>query len=215
MTAVVFDVDGVLVDSEPHSRAAWVTVLGRHGRLIDDDDVLACTGLGFWATYDRLVGSAGSMVPDPDSLWPELLEALGESFQRGLARFDDAVESLERLAFAGVPIALAIASPRSRLDLTLQVSGVGRYAQASVAGDEVDHPKPAPDVYLAAARLLGVDPHRCVAVEDSATGAASAVAADMRVFGVARHADDAGALMAAGAAVSTAVDFELLATWIG
>lgn len=215
MTGVVFDVDGVLVDSEPHSRAAWVAVLAAHGRSLTEQDVEACTGFGYGATYAALTSGPGPEVPDPDALWPELVEALGASFDRGLATFSDAVETLERLAFDGVPVAVATASPRARLDLTLDRSGLSRRVQVSAAGDEVEHPKPAPDVYLLAAERLGLEPHRCVAVEDTPTGAQAAIAAGMRVLGVARDPEHAGGLLAAGAAVSTTVDYELLRTWLG
>jgi beta-phosphoglucomutase-like phosphatase (HAD superfamily) len=214
VTAVVFDVDGVLVDSESHSQASCVEVLGRHGLSITLADVEACTGFGYEDTHSALVGEAIDRVPGPEALWPELLEALGRSFHAGLDRFDDAVTALERLAFDGIPVGLATASRRSRLDLTLEVSGVGRYAQATAAGDEVDVPKPAPDVYLLAAERLGVDPRACIAIEDSPTGARAAAAAGMRTFGVARRDEDMSGLLAAGAAVGSSVDYELLTTWL-
>ena len=95
---------------------------------------------------------------------------------------------------------MASSSRRDRLDLTLGRSGLARYFQATVAGDEVAHGKPAPDVYLAAAERLGVRPADCLAVEDTGHGAASAVAAGMRVIGVARIPAEVGRLLAAGAA---------------
>jgi HAD superfamily hydrolase (TIGR01509 family) len=215
VTGVVFDVDGVLVDSEPHSRAAWVAALAGHGRVITERDVEACTGFGYEATHAALTAGEGPPVPGPHELWPDLLAALAASFDRGLETFPDAVEALEHLAFDGVPVAVATASPRERLDLTLEHAGLSRRVQFSVAGDEVEHPKPAPDVYLRAAELLGLPPGRCVAVEDTATGARAAVAAGMRVLGVARDPGQAGPLLAAGAAISATVDRQVLAAWIG
>ncbi|HSG79398.1 MAG TPA: HAD family phosphatase [Acidimicrobiia bacterium] len=215
MSGVVFDVDGVLVDSEPHSRVAWVAALSAHGRAVTERDVEACTGFGYEATHAALTAGPGPAVPAPGELWPELLAALAASFDRGLTAFADAVDALERLAFDGVPVAVATASPRERLDLTLERAGLSRRVQVSAAGDEVEHPKPAPDVYLLAADRLGLDPHRCVAVEDTVTGARAAVAAGMRVLGVARDPEHAGGLLAAGAAVSTSVDYELLRAWLG
>ncbi|MDX1689843.1 MAG: HAD family phosphatase [Acidimicrobiia bacterium] len=213
MKAVVFDVDGVLVDSEPHSRRAWVEVLGSHGVSITTDDVEAFTGSGFSATYDGLVGDAEGL-PSPESIWPELQEALARSFGEGLRVFEDAADALRRLAFEGVPVAVATASPRSRLDLTLEQTDLGRFVMASAAGDEVDRSKPAPDVYLLAAERLGTEPGRCVAVEDTPTGARSALAAGMRVMGVARRPEDVGPLLRAGAAASSAVDYDALVAWL-
>ncbi|MBP1633196.1 MAG: Haloacid dehalogenase-like hydrolase, partial [Acidobacteria bacterium] len=89
--AVVFDCDGVLVDSEPHSAAAWMAALGRYGRAVRAADVAACTGLGYAATYAHLAALPGEgSLPGPDALAPEVLAALAASFDRGLHVFPDA-----------------------------------------------------------------------------------------------------------------------------
>jgi HAD superfamily hydrolase (TIGR01509 family) len=205
--AVVFDCDGVLVDSEPHSAAAWVAVLGRRGHRATAADVADCTGLGFAVTYDHLAAVDPTVaLPSAEDLWPEVQIALAASFDRGLTVFPDAAACVAELAFAGVPLAVASSSRRERLDLTLERSGLGRYFAATVAGDEVKHGKPAPDVYLLAARRLGVEPTECLAVEDTGHGAVSAAAAGMRVLGVARRPEEVGRLLTAGAALVDRLD---------
>lgn len=202
--AVVFDCDGVLVDSEPHSRTAWLMVLGPMDHPATADDIAECTGLGFLPTRARL--AALGPLPPPSELWPALMQALRASFETGLHRFEDALDAVEELTLGGVPLAVASSSPRERLDLTLEFAGLtGRFA-VTVAGDEVEHGKPAPDTYLAAAAGLGMEPALCLAVEDSGPGAAAAAAAGMRVLGVARHPLEAGRLLEAGAAVVDALD---------
>lgn len=213
--AVVFDCDGVLVDSEPHSWASWRAVAARYGVGLTDEQIARCTGLGYPDTYAHVASLAGGVLPSPESLLPELLEALADSFSTGLRRFDDAVGAVAELAFGGVRLAVASTSYRARLDLTLRAADLGRYFPVSVAGDEVPRPKPAPDVYLRAAELLGVPPHRCVAVEDSAPGVRSAVAAGMRVVGVARRPEDIGPLAEAGAGVTPAIDSASLELLLG
>lgn len=209
--AVVFDCDGVLVDSEPHSAVAWVTVLGRYGHRATVADVAACTGLGYAATFAHLAAmDPGVRLPSPDALEPEVLAALAASFDRGLRVFPDAAGCVTTLAFDGVPLAVASGSRRDRLDLALGHSGLARYFQATVAGDEVPRPKPAPDVYLAAAERLGVRPADCLAIEDTGHGAISAVAAGMRVIGVARIPAETGRLLAAGAGLVDRLDPVLL-----
>lgn len=204
---VVFDCDGVLVDSEPHSAAAWVAVLGRRGHRATTADVADCTGLGYAATYDHLAAVDPAVaLPPAEALWPEVQAALAESFDRGLTVFPDAAGCVIELAFAGVPLGVASSSRRERLDLTLERSGLARYFQATVSGDEVEQGKPAPDVYLLAAERLGVRPEECLAVEDTGHGAASAVAAGMRVLGVARRPEETGRLLAAGAALIDRLD---------
>jgi len=202
--AVVFDCDGVLVDSEPHSVAAWLAVLGPIGHPASGADVAACTGLGFEATYAAIAKIAP--LPPADQVWERLQAALARSFARGLTVFTDATALLARVAEAGIPCAVASASPRSRLDLTLDAAGLRAAFPVSVAGDEVAHGKPAPDVYLAAARLLGVEPNRCAAVEDSVAGVRAAVASGMRTIAVSRPGADPDALAAAGAEVVPDLD---------
>ena len=97
---------------------------------------------------------------------------------------------------AGVAVAVASSSPRARLDRTLRRAGLADAFAASVAGDEVEHGKPAPDMFLEAAARLGVAPARCAAIEDSPPGVAAGLAAGMRTVAIARDpvaADGLGA----------------------
>ncbi len=200
--AVVWDCDGVLVDSEPHSVASWVAVLGRFGSVITSADVEACMGFGYPDTYSRLAAfPSDQRIPDPDALWPLLLEAIGESFGPFLPPFTDALETIEAVAALGIAQGVATSSNRSRVDLALERSGLAGWFGAIVAGDQVERTKPAPDVYLAAASMLGVEPTDCVAVEDTAHGCLSAIAAGMPVIGVVRVASERGPMESAGASL--------------
>lgn len=204
--AVVFDCDGVLVDSEPHSVSSWLAVLGPLGHPATAADIEACIGLGYGPTREVL--ARRGPLPTHEALWPQLLAALGESYRRGLARFEDAMTSLTACREAGVPTAVATASPRARLQVTLSSGGLS--FEVSVAGDEVAHPKPAPDVYLRAAELLAVDPKGCVAVEDTAIGAQAALAAGMRTVAVVRRQEDREALTETGATVVDTITPDVL-----
>ncbi|MEX2420046.1 MAG: HAD family phosphatase [Acidimicrobiia bacterium] len=206
--AVIFDCDGVLVDSEPHSVAAWIDVLATLDHPAGVPEIEACTGFGFSPTHDYLTAIA-PLPPKPD-VWPLLLTALGRSFDRGLGVFPDGIATLEACEAAGLPVAVASASPRGRLDLTLRAAGLeGRFA-VSVSGDDVARGKPAPDCYLTAARGLEVEPADCVAIEDSGPGAEAAVAAGMRTIAIVRPMSDREALVASGAEVVDALDPALL-----
>jgi HAD superfamily hydrolase (TIGR01509 family) len=204
--AVVFDCDGVLVDSEPHSVTSWLAVLGGLGHPATARDVEACVGLGYRPTRDYLAAIAP--LPGHEELWPALLSALSDSYRMGLHRYEDAIAVIYECERRSIPVAVATASPRQRLDLTLGAARLsGRFA-VSVAGDEVEHAKPAPDVYLRAAFLLGVDPHRCAAVEDTPIGAEAALAAGMATVAVVRAHGDRSALEATGALVVEEVTLE-------
>jgi len=182
--AVILDNDGLTLDSESVWSRAEVTLFAQRGREFTHAHKL------------ELVGSAGPvaagklerMLEAPAGTGPALLDELGdlvvEELQRGCEPMPGALDLLAALRGAGIPFALCSNSPRRIVDAALKGSGlVGTFA-VTIAGDEVEHGKPAPDPYLAAAAALAVDPASCTALEDSPTGAASARAAGMRVIGV-------------------------------
>lgn len=206
--AVVFDCDGVLVDSESHSRAAWIEVLDDLGHSATGVDIEACTGLGFTPTHASL--SVIGPLPPPGEVWPVLLRALARSFADGLEVFADAVGLLDAVAEAGIAVAVASASPRQRLDLTLRVSGLTDRFAVSVAGDEVAAPKPKPDVYLMALQLLGKSPGGAWAIEDTDVGACAALGAGMEVIAVVRTEDSRQRLDRVGVTVVDRLDPFLL-----
>ena len=190
MDAVIFDCDGTLVDSEPLACRSWERLLGDRGYALTDADYAAVLGL----PYDRVHGFFAGRVELPCSavVWVEFSRALFELIDTELEPFADALETVAALADSGVPMAVASSSPRERLDRSLARAGLTRTFTVTVAGDEVPRGKPAPDMYLDAARRLGVTPAACVAVEDTLPGVASALAAGMTVVGIARD----GALLA-------------------
>jgi HAD superfamily hydrolase (TIGR01509 family) len=183
-SAVVFDLDGTLVDSEPLSDDAWRLVLAEHGYLISEEELQAVHGLRFGDVYASFARRAP--LPSPDELWSEYSQVLFASFDARLVPFADAVTTARRLQAEGVPLALATSSRRERLDRTLAAVDLTALFPVTVAGDEVSDGKPAPDSYLAAAELLGIDPAHCVAIEDSQAGIDAARAAGMKVLAVTR-----------------------------
>jgi HAD superfamily hydrolase (TIGR01509 family) len=186
--AVVFDCDGTLVDSEPLSRRAWAQQLAERGYTLTDEDYETVLG----STYERTHRYFAERVelPGHADFWPGLSGALFHLIDNELVPFDDALETVAGVREAGVPVAVASSSPRERLDRTLRRAGLRDSFDVTVAGDEVEHPKPAPDMYLEAAARLGVRAADCVAVEDTVTGVESALRAGMWVVGIARGAGD-------------------------
>jgi len=183
---VIFDCDGVLVDSESASAAAWRAALARFDYHID-----AVTFAGFVGTTDRALAVA--FAARVGAGVEEVLNAAEEEMRliagQGLDAFPDALALVQRLA---VPVGVASNSDRWRLEVMLSAAGVRALFDVTVAGDEVAKPKPAPDVYLRVAALLGINPGDCVVIEDSPTGVVAARAAAMRVVAVRRghFADD-------------------------
>ena len=120
--------------------------------------------------------------------------ALGLATFGALEPFADALETVAALRAGGVAVAVASSSARPRLDRALARAGLAEAFAVSVAGDEVAHGKPAPDMFLAAAEQLGVPPAACAVVEDSGPGVAAGLAAGMRTVAILRAGVPAGAL---------------------
>ncbi len=183
MRAVLWDMDGTLVDSEKLWDVALHALYGRFGAKMSPQ-VRASTVGGSSETVMQIVYSDLGLAPDPVSMTESadwLHEYTGELFEDGLPWLPGAQELLDRLSAATVPMALVTNTRRNLTERAL--NSIGRqYFSATVCGDEVSNGKPAPDPYLRAAELLGLDPGGCLAIEDSVTGAAAADAAGCPVL---------------------------------
>ncbi len=193
LAAVIFDCDGTLVDSEPLARRAWERTLAPHSYAIRDDEYAGLIGMSFPHVHAYFAERIGGLE-EPDAVWTSYSGALFELIDSELQPFPDALETLRGLRAAGIAVAVASSSVRERLGRTLRRAGLEDAFAVSIAGDEVEHGKPAPDMFLAAAAGLGVEPGRCAVVEDSQPGVAAGLAAGMRTIGVARDPGAAAAL---------------------
>jgi HAD superfamily hydrolase (TIGR01509 family) len=180
--AVVFDLDGVLLQSEE----VWDDVRERYvrerGGRYDEEVQRAMMGMSApeWSRF--LHEEAG--VPDaPETINRDVVERMLEAYRRELPLLPGAKEVVRRAA-AAFPLALASSSNRAIFEAALELAGLTACFRATVSSEEVARGKPAPDVYLEAARRLGVAPEACAAVEDSHSGIASAKAAGMRVIAI-------------------------------
>ena len=180
--AVVFDLDGVIVDSEHVWDEARQELAAERGRRWPEQASRAMMGMSSleWSRY--MHGVVGLPEP-PEEISAEVVRRLEEIYRRKLPLIEGAVEAVERLAWRW-PLALASSSNRGLIDLVLELAGLERFFRVTVSSEEVPRGKPAPDVYLEAARRLGVTPDRCAAVEDSENGIRSAKAAGMRVIAI-------------------------------
>lgn len=181
---VVFDCDGVLVDSEELGWLALDTVLRRYGAAVEALDKSALAGTSWSVDYAHFAERAD--LPEIDVLSEEVGVVMADLFERKLSAFEDAIDTLDALQIRGVAMAVASNSNRERLDSSLAATSLAGFFDHSVAGDEVGRPKPDPDIYLRAAELMGIPASMCVAVEDTPTGITSAKAAGMRVIAVDR-----------------------------
>jgi len=174
---IVFDCDGVLADSESLGWEAMERTLGRYGVTVSATDIEMLHGGSFADDYAYF--AARGSLPAQDAFWDELSNEMFALFDSQLQAFEDAKDTLESLIARGIRMAVASNSPRDRLEQTLAATGLADLFDVTVAADDVANPKPAPDLYIHAARLLGVEPGECVAVEDTVAGVLSATAAGM------------------------------------
>ena len=181
---VVFDLDGVLIDSEALSWESWRRVLLRYDLDLNDEDIATLTGRTEHDTHEYF--AARAELPDFATFSEELSGVTLALFDERLEAYEDAVDALDYLLGRGFPVALASSSTRSRVDRSLATVGLNDRFGVVVGGDEVVKGKPDPDLFLAAASGLGVDPTTCLAVEDAPAGIAAAKAAGMRVVAVER-----------------------------
>jgi HAD superfamily hydrolase (TIGR01509 family) len=204
--AVIFDLDGVLVDSEQLWNNAKKEVVDTEGGHWRDDAPKSMIGMSApeWSTYmhDELA------VPlPPAEIDRMVVQRMEQLYKVKLPLLPGATEAVHALSQRW-PLALASSANREIIDLVLSVSGMSEAFAATVSSEEVERGKPAPDVYLEAARRLTVRPERCVAVEDSSNGLRSAAGAHMAVIAVPNphYPPDSDALALAAAVVTAVAD---------
>jgi HAD superfamily hydrolase (TIGR01509 family) len=180
--AVIFDLDGVLLDSEQLWDRARREVVHEHGGRWLPGATEAMQGMSSaeWSAYLR--DHLG--VPlSPPQINDEVVAKLLAYYQNDLPFIAGAREGVQRMG-ARWPLGLASSSNRTVIDAVLQRADLARFFKTTVSSEEVEHGKPAPDVYLAAAERLRVAPEHCAAIEDSANGIRSGVSAGMSVVAI-------------------------------
>ncbi|MEO5876251.1 MAG: HAD family phosphatase [Streptosporangiaceae bacterium] len=182
LEAVLFDLDGTLINSEPDWLVVEEAVMAWLGGPWGPEHQDVVVGGSLWGCVDYMIAVAGSEV-DRVEVAERLLEGMAERMSAGLTVMPGAKELLNGVQAAGIPIALVTSTVRRLADLAIDALGRDFFA-VTVTGDEVEHTKPHPEPYLRAAGLLGVNPARCVVLEDSPTGVAAGEAAGCVVVAV-------------------------------
>ena len=212
--AVIFDLDGVLLDSEQRWNEAKEALVREAGGTWREEAPRVMMGMSSpeWSTYLR---DELGVQRDLDAINADVVRRMHVGYEDGLPLLPGALETVRALA-ARWPLGLASSSNREIIDVFLERSGVGALFAATVSSEEVARGKPAPDVYLETASRLGADPRACAAIEDSANGLRAAVAAGMPVVAVPNphYPPDDDALALATATVEGVADVtrELIAS---
>jgi HAD superfamily hydrolase (TIGR01509 family) len=205
--AVVFDCDGLLVDTEPRWTIAEAEMFARHGLPFGPEQKAILIGTSTADAGEIMADLFGTPGQGP-RLGSDLLALAVEVISREALPMPGAVDLVERIA-KRVPVAVASNSPRHLLTVTLDRSGFTEAFPVSVAGDEVARAKPEPDLYLAACAAVSAEPAACLAFEDSVTGLRAAQAAGLRTVAVPSMPQD----LTADLVVASLADPELLA-WV-
>ena len=181
---VIFDCDGVLVDSEPITTRLIQRSLAAHGLALSLEEVMGSFVGGTMAGVFEKARGMGARLPEDwvDQIYAAMFEALAEEVEL----IPGAAAVLDALDAAGVPYAVGSNGPHDKMKITLARTGLAARLEGRVySREDVANPKPAPDVYLKAAADAGIVPERCAVVEDSESGARAGKAAGMTVFGFA------------------------------
>ncbi len=185
--AVIWDLDGVIIDSAEEHRRAWLRLASEEGVPFTDAD--------FWSTFgkrndDIFAEKWGPLTPDEiHALADRKEEYYREYIRETAAPLPGAMELMSELHEAGFPQALASSTPTKNIRLISDVLGLERYLSALVSGETVPRGKPAPDIFLAAAKALNIGTKECLVIEDAVAGVEAAHAAGMRCIAVAGKRD--------------------------
>lgn len=182
--AVIFDLDGVLVDSEPLFLKALNRILVAEGaRPLTEEENRGLVGATVENTWSGIM-EMRALLKSTDYYLDRYDQVVLPIFEEDLELQPGAKRLVDEVRARGLPMGLATGSRRKWVDVKLRVVGLDGVFDAIIAGDEIQHGKPAPDTYLEVARRLRVSPDQCLAVEDSPTGVAAAVAAGMYTVAV-------------------------------
>jgi len=178
---IVFDVDGVLVDSEPLAFRAWNDLVASHGFTLDDSDFQALLGIDLESSTRYILWRTG-IPTTPEEIIRDFWLHLFELLPDGLAPLPGVQELVQSLAQSGFYLGVASNSIRSYVERVLDAIHLRDYFPVVMGRDQVGAGKPAPDLYLAAVAEMGCSPRDCLAVEDSPVGLRAALAAGLHTI---------------------------------
>ena len=178
---LVFDMDGTLADTMPTHFVAWTQTMIKYGISFPEDRFYSLGGVpapkivSMLSSEQSVEVNAEAIAHEKEELFLELLKDVKPVLP---------VKAIAELYRGKLPLSIATGSPRWVADIILKALGIGDWFKAVITADDIEHPKPAPDIYLKAAESMGVDPKKCFAFEDTKLGMDSARAAGMQVIDI-------------------------------
>lgn len=181
--AVIFDMDGVIIDSEPIHKKVLLRLLEEFKVTVSDEEYKNFIGLTNTVIWTKIIEKYGITENVEDLVVRQVRENLKEIGERDVEPIDGIRELLESLKREKIKIGLASSSPMEGIELVLDKFRIKGYFQEVLSGEDLERPKPEPDIFLKTAKRLGVNPWECVVIEDSKNGVKAAKAADMKCIG--------------------------------
>jgi sugar-phosphatase len=203
MRGCVFDMDGVLIDTEPVWRRIEQEIFGRVGIELTEEQLLETWGMRINEVVDHWYRSRPWAAVRPQAVAKAIVDDVVAHVQAAGTPAPGAVAAIDRVHAAGMRIAIASSSSARLIDAVVRRLELVEKVEVVVSADDERHGKPAPDVYLSAVGKLALVPEECMAVEDSPVGVASAKAAGMACVALATHGLDPSALSAADATITS------------
>lgn len=181
-SAVIFDMDGTLVATTQADFMAWQNLFREFGADLSYEGYFPLLGRKSQDVVEQVLGLTGEMAK---RAMDRKMQLFGEIVSvHGIQVMPHAVQFLDTLAGAGIPMALATSSRRMKMQLVMKGTGLGKYFSVVVTGEEVDTGKPDPGIFLLAADKLGVEPGLCLVLEDTRSGIAAAKSAGMKCIAI-------------------------------
>ena len=205
--ACVFDMDGVLIDTEPVWRRVEQEIFARVGVELSDDQLLETWGMRITDVVDHWYQSRRWDGVRPQAVRKAIVDGVITHVRKHGIPAPGALEAVETARAEGMKVAIASSSTRKLIDAVVKRLGLAKSVDALLTADDDKNGKPAPDVYLRAAAELEVDPRECVAIEDSPVGVRSAKAAQMVCIALLTHSIDAADLADADLTILSLRDF--------
>jgi len=181
--AFIFDMDGVIVDSNPYHKIALQQFCTRYGHPLAEEQLL--TRIYGRTNKEWIAELFGQLTPEQVASYSDEKEALfREVFKNEIRPVKGLIAFLEAVKALMIPIAIGTSAPRANVDFTLSKTGTARFFSVILDGSDVTHGKPHPEIYLKVAQALNLPPHQCVVIEDSLSGIAAGKAAGSKVIGI-------------------------------
>lgn len=183
---VIFDMDGVLIDTEPLHYKVWQEVFAERGLIIDYENYKDCIGSTRKFLYELILKNYGRDFRNDETIPKRFIEIKDKFLnEKGIPQIEGVVETVKALHEKGYMLAVASSSPLRYIHFAMEKLGIASCFDLLFSGEQVKNPKPAPDTFLAVSEKLGILPEECVVIEDSENGSKAARAAGMYCFGFA------------------------------